>query len=180
MATEIWVNISLGNGLLPGGTKPLPEPMLTDHQRSPGTFIHVLGQFHKRCLNYQSIKSVWNYIAKISFKFPRGQCVIQFKYGLPYCVNCPSMSMDPRSLNQGMRWSRVKFLSTHNRHPIAHPWGPAMGYCWESDLWSTFFIAICDPALIWQHYHWDLIIWCENGSLSSTRKDFNYMHHLLL
>ena len=39
MATEIWVNIGLGNGLVPGGTKPLPEPVLTDHQRSPVTFI---------------------------------------------------------------------------------------------------------------------------------------------
>ena len=29
MATEIWVNFSSGNGLLPDGTKPLPEPMLT-------------------------------------------------------------------------------------------------------------------------------------------------------
>ena len=32
MVTEIWVNIGSGNGLLPDGTKPLPEPMLTDHQ----------------------------------------------------------------------------------------------------------------------------------------------------
>ena len=51
MATEIWVNIGSGNGLLPDGTKPLPEPMLTDHQWSPVTFI--LEQFHKRCLNHQ-------------------------------------------------------------------------------------------------------------------------------
>ena len=29
---EIWVNIGSGNGLLPDGTKPLPEPMLTYHQ----------------------------------------------------------------------------------------------------------------------------------------------------
>ena len=29
MATEIWVNIGSCNGLLPDGTKPLPEPMLT-------------------------------------------------------------------------------------------------------------------------------------------------------
>ena len=29
MATEIWVNIGSGNGLLLDGTKPLPEPMLT-------------------------------------------------------------------------------------------------------------------------------------------------------
>ena len=26
---------------------------------------------------------------------------IQIKYGLPYCVTCPSMSMDPGSLNPG-------------------------------------------------------------------------------
>ena len=27
-----WVNLGSGNGLLPDGTKPLPEPMLTYHQ----------------------------------------------------------------------------------------------------------------------------------------------------
>ena len=32
MAAEIWVNIGSGNGLLPDGTKPLPEQMLTYHQ----------------------------------------------------------------------------------------------------------------------------------------------------
>ena len=31
MATEIWGNYGSGNDLLPGGTKPLPEPMFTDH-----------------------------------------------------------------------------------------------------------------------------------------------------
>ena len=56
MATEMWVNIGSSNGLLPDGIKPLPEPMLTDHQWSQVTFI--LGQFHKRCLNHQSLKSV--------------------------------------------------------------------------------------------------------------------------
>ena len=29
MATYTWVNIGSGNGLVPSGTKPLPEPMLT-------------------------------------------------------------------------------------------------------------------------------------------------------
>ena len=43
MATENWVNIASGNGLVTDGTKPLPEPMLTDHQRSPVKFIS--GQF---------------------------------------------------------------------------------------------------------------------------------------
>ena len=34
------VNFGSGNGLLPDGTKPLPEPMLTDHQWSPSD-IHI-------------------------------------------------------------------------------------------------------------------------------------------
>ena len=28
---QIWVNIVSGNGLLPDGTKPLPQPFLTQH-----------------------------------------------------------------------------------------------------------------------------------------------------
>ena len=32
---------------------------------------------------------------------------IQIKYGLPYCVTCPSMSTYPGSLNPGTRHSRV-------------------------------------------------------------------------
>ena len=31
MAAEIWINIGPGNGLLPDGTKPLPEPMVMSH-----------------------------------------------------------------------------------------------------------------------------------------------------
>ena len=54
-------------------TKPLPEPMLTDHQGSPVTFI--FGQFHNRCLNHQSLKSSWKLHYKLSFKYPRGHWV---------------------------------------------------------------------------------------------------------
>ena len=32
MATQTYVNISSGNGLLYDSTKPLPEPMLSYHQ----------------------------------------------------------------------------------------------------------------------------------------------------
>ena len=40
MATEIWVNIDSGNGLLPDSSKPLPEPMSTDHQLKSSD-IHI-------------------------------------------------------------------------------------------------------------------------------------------
>ena len=73
MATEIWVNIGSGNGLLPDGTKPLPEPMLTNHQWSPVTLIS--GQFHRDASATNHLNLFQNYIADISFKFPRGQWV---------------------------------------------------------------------------------------------------------
>ena len=44
MVTEIWVNIGSGNDLLPNGTKPLPEPMLTYHQW--GSVAFTWEQFH--------------------------------------------------------------------------------------------------------------------------------------
>ena len=52
--TPIWFNIGSGNGLLPEGTKPLPEPMLTSHHWGPVTITS--GQIHKRYLSHQSPK----------------------------------------------------------------------------------------------------------------------------
>ena len=65
MATDIWVNIGSGNGLLPDGTKPLPEPMWTDHQWSPVIFI--LGQFHMRMPQPSSITKIRLKIAFLEF-----------------------------------------------------------------------------------------------------------------
>ena len=96
MASGIWVNIGSGNGLLPDGTKPLPEPMLTDHLWSPVTFI--LGQFHKRCFNHQSLKSIWNYKSKISFKFPWGQWV-KSKCQLPAATSTGSLPQNYTKCN---------------------------------------------------------------------------------
>ena len=41
MVTEIWVNIDSGNVLLPDGTKPLPEPVLTYRQWDPVAFLSL-------------------------------------------------------------------------------------------------------------------------------------------
>ena len=81
--TEIWVNIGSGNGLLPDGTKPLPEPMLTYHQR--GSVALSWEQFHRKCSRYQFVKLVWNYNFKIISTFPRGQWV-------KYCNSLQSIS----------------------------------------------------------------------------------------
>ena len=57
MELEILVNTGSGNGLLPDGTKPLPEPMLTYHQLGPVAFIW--GYYHKKIWKYQSEKQDW-------------------------------------------------------------------------------------------------------------------------
>ena len=72
MALEILVNTGSGNGLLPDGTKPLPEPMLTHLQW--GLVAFIWGQFHKRYLSHHSLKLAWK-LLKIKLKSHRGQWV---------------------------------------------------------------------------------------------------------
>ena len=91
MLTEIWVNIGSDNGLLPDGTKPLPESMLTDHQWTTVTFIW--GQFHKRCLNHQSLKSVWkvhvwNFIQISQEPMSKGVAVDELICDSRHCLLC--------------------------------------------------------------------------------------------
>ena len=47
MATVFLDNIGSGKGLLPDGTKPLTEPMLTYHQM--GTVAFFWEQFRRKC-----------------------------------------------------------------------------------------------------------------------------------
>ena len=64
----MWVNIGSGNDLLPNGTKPLPEPMLTYHQWIPVTITS--GQFRGRWFQSSINKQNWLeiYLSKFSFK----------------------------------------------------------------------------------------------------------------
>ena len=48
MASKDPVNIDLGNGVLPDGTKSLPEPILTDHQWD--SVALTCDQFHNKML----------------------------------------------------------------------------------------------------------------------------------
>ena len=65
MASGIWVKIGSGNGLLPDGTKPLPEPMWTYHQWFPLTFIW--GHYRKQNLKLHFYTPVWNPFAKRTY-----------------------------------------------------------------------------------------------------------------
>ena len=68
MVPEIFVNIGSGNGLLPGGIEPLPEPML--NQRGPMTI--TWGQFHERYPSHQSLKS-WELTTYDFIQISKGQ-----------------------------------------------------------------------------------------------------------
>ena len=67
------VNIALGNGLLPDGTKPSPEPTLTNHQQ--GLVAFISWQFHEMLMI--SITRSHLKIAYFEVNFPMGQNVIQ-------------------------------------------------------------------------------------------------------
>ena len=56
MGPGIYINIGSGNGLLPDGTKPLPEAVLTNDQW--GIVAFTWKQFHRKYLRYLSLKCV--------------------------------------------------------------------------------------------------------------------------
>ena len=72
---EIWVNVvGTSNGLLPDGTKPSHEPMLTDHQQ----FCFVVftpEQFHKECSNIYPWYAFEITTLALQSYFPSGQWV---------------------------------------------------------------------------------------------------------
>ena len=73
MMSEILVNTGSGNGLLPDGTKPLPEPMLTLHYW--GSVAVIWEQFYSKHPSYYSDELVWNFSSKIIVRSSRGQWV---------------------------------------------------------------------------------------------------------
>ena len=54
MATQMCVNIGSGNGLMPNGTKPLPELMLTYGQSDSVALTQ--DQFHRKYSTYEFLK----------------------------------------------------------------------------------------------------------------------------
>ena len=145
MATDIWVNTGSGNGLLPDGTKSLPEPMLTDHQWRPVTFI--LGQFH--------------YMSIISLKFPRSQWV-ESAYVVTVLTIFVIQEMlltraldDPTSLpevaDSHHLSSEIDVAHTSHSHlPLPQWW---RCHCYHCRCWRCYHCG-------W-YYHWRCCPWCR-------------------
>ena len=72
MATEIWVTIGSGNGLLPDGTKPLPGPILNYHEFN--ALPSSREQFNRNFQKYQFdkwVRKLWFIISKLLRSLPR-------------------------------------------------------------------------------------------------------------
>ena len=63
-------NTGSGNGLLPDSTKPLPEPMLTHHQKGSVAFIRR--HYNEKIWRYQSVKQNWKLHFKNHIKISQG------------------------------------------------------------------------------------------------------------
>ena len=62
IAIEVWVNIGSGNGLLPDGTKSLPEPMLTNDQWGVvlcGIHLIAISHWQKICKIFIMLALKW-------------------------------------------------------------------------------------------------------------------------
>ena len=70
MATDIWVNIGSGNGLMIDGTKPLPEPTLIYHQWGPVSITWEL--FHKWYRSHQSQRLAWKLLIQNCIQISQG------------------------------------------------------------------------------------------------------------
>ena len=116
---QIWVNIGSGNGLFPDGTKPLPEPMLTDHQWSPETVI--LGQAISQVMPQPSVTKICLKITYVKFNsnFPRVnklKFVFMFGYGLlvdiDECSSAPCLH--GATCNDGVNMYNCTCVSGYN------------------------------------------------------------------
>ena len=87
------------NGLVPDGTKPIPEPILTDHQWGPLAFSW--GQLNLKCSRYQSPKcsvkiTHWYEIAT---KSVGGQCILKWTFIFLPCRVWKVEEADERKLH---------------------------------------------------------------------------------
>ena len=70
MESKSIVNNGSGNGLLPDGTKPFPEPMLTFHQSGPVAF--KWWQFHRKHSRYQPMNYDRKFYTKLGSLISQG------------------------------------------------------------------------------------------------------------
>ena len=126
MATKVWGNTVSSNGLLPGGTTQLSEPMLTYHQW--GFVAPAWWQIYGSCSRCLSIIWVWYLLFNITLVLPKGQWFKETD-----CVAERSWTSHNNELSQVcLRYFSVpsvaKYLAaiTSTSHYTAIIWAPAI------------------------------------------------------
>ena len=108
--------------ILSHSTKPLSEPMLSEHQWDPMAFNCI--KFHSECFRNQSVKYMCifeNYTLKITATYPRDQRVVQ-KNHQPYdCLLNHLFSADQRKHQSS---ASLAFVWGIHRWPVnsLHKW----------------------------------------------------------
>ena len=159
IATEIWFNIGSGIGLLPDGTKPLPKPMLTDHQKSNDIHIMAISQekpqspITKICLKVACPKLHSNFPGANELKL-----VAAFMSGSSVWTSRPMgtqlTSWWTGSLNGMVSWQPAslnsnKYQAVDNLKWIFRQHIP--GIIWNKDDWLNIFIR---PRRRRYHGYW--------------------------
>ena len=109
MASEIWVNIGSGNGLLPESTKPLPETILAYHQQGPLTITPAYMDYvylNNQNSNPQDMSEIYTF--KITATSPRGQWVNSCSAKLALCI----ANLGLNSSNSGIS-NLLNYMSLH-------------------------------------------------------------------
>ena len=81
--SEIWVIAGSGNGLLPDGTKPLPETKLTTSNHQWGPVAFTWEQFHLNAQDSSPWDEFENYWFKITATSPRDHWVKELPHWYP-------------------------------------------------------------------------------------------------
>ena len=122
MATQILVNIGSGNGSLPDGTKPLPEPMLTYLLLNPMKFIW--GHYHKKIWRYQWKKKIEDSTFKIKSRYPRVNELMKYlmRYNLPFRRLLNMRGPSYLGLTRSILWLLMPWLLVSPGHQQSWYW----------------------------------------------------------
>ena len=119
-----WCPYSSCNDLLPDGTKPLHEPMLTNHEW--GLVAFPWGQFYRNRSRNLFVIWFWKcFYLRLQLHLP-GASELTFIWHYPDNILHSWYVM-------------VSFLLiSHKLHPIAHPKGWGMGVFSQFEIWTNF------------------------------------------
>ena len=142
MASKNLVNIGLGNGLLLDSTKPLPKPMLSNHQWCLVAFIW--GKFHRKYSIYLSLVSVE---FKITATSPTGQWVNLLSTSLLLFqrdnLSCPYKGCIVHSVNVNYFFNNL--IKDLNQHLLEQ--GNTMQQNWKYAMRNNVIIILISMKL---------------------------------